>query len=109
LKKNYLVFLFVLFTALSGTVLLGEISIFTHVDLNILGHLLKGEYGLFEVQFYVLMPLTYISFGAYYGLFHIRLAGLYGLYDHHHTDAPSLMFGSINFSRVSFPLAYNFL
>jgi hypothetical protein len=80
-----------MFAGLSCIVLLGEISIFTHIDINILGHLLKGEYGLISIQvkliefkclkFFVLMPLTYLSFGAYYGLFHIRLAGLYGLYN----------------------------
>jgi hypothetical protein len=50
LKRVYLVSLFAVFTLLSLIVLLGEISIFTHVDINILAHLLQDDYGFIRVQ-----------------------------------------------------------
>jgi hypothetical protein len=37
-------------------------------------------------------------------MFRIKIAGCYGLYDDHQTDAPSLLFATINFSRVAAPL-----
>lgn len=35
---------------LSVVVLLGEISIFTHIDYNVFGHLLSEDYSFFHVQ-----------------------------------------------------------
>ena len=56
-----------------------------------------------------MIPLLYLCFAVFVGLFNIRLAGFFGLYKHHQTDGPSLMFSSLNFSRVSAPLCFNFL
>lgn len=39
----------------------------------------------------------------------MRLAGFYGLYSNHQTDAPSLIFLALNLSRVANPLCYNYL
>ena len=39
----------------------------------------------------------------------MRLAGFYGLYSNHQTDAPSLIFLALNLSRVAAPLCYNYL
>lgn len=50
-----------------------------------------------------------MAFAVFVGLFNLKLAGFYGLYKHHQTDGPSLMFSSLNFSRVSAPLCFNFL
>ena len=61
------------------------------------------------MQIGILLPLLYISFCTYYGLFKIQYSGFYCFYKHHNTDAPSLLFGSINFSRVSIALCTNFL
>lgn len=43
------------------------------------------------------------------GFFNMKLSGFFGLYKDHQTDAPSLLFSSINFARVSAPLCFNFL
>eukprot|EP01016_Furgasonia_blochmanni_P050326 TRINITY_DN7766_c0_g1_i3.p2 TRINITY_DN7766_c0_g1~~TRINITY_DN7766_c0_g1_i3.p2 ORF type:complete len:188 (-),score=52.49 TRINITY_DN7766_c0_g1_i3:221-784(-) len=39
----------------------------------------------------------------------MKLSGLYGLYYHHLTDSPSLIFAAINFARVTAPICFNFL
>ncbi|EGR28925.1 lmbr1-like conserved region family protein, putative [Ichthyophthirius multifiliis] len=57
----------------------------------------------------IIIPLIYISYCAFYGLFIFKFAGSYGLYNNKQTDAASLMFFSINFSRVSAPIAYNYI
>ena len=38
------------------------------------------------------MPMLFIAVAVYVGLFNIKLAGFFGLYSHHQTDAPSLLF-----------------
>ena len=62
LKKIYLVSLFILFTTLSIGVLLGEISIFTNVDLNIFAHMLKDDYGFLRVQVICFLTVNKIDF-----------------------------------------------
>jgi hypothetical protein len=44
---------------------------------------------------------------VYYSLFKLKLSNLYGLY-RKGSDGPSLMFATINFSRVAAPLVVNF-
>lgn len=36
-----------------------------------------------------------MMFCTYYGLFAMKISGLISFNKHHHTDAPSLMFGSM--------------
>ena len=61
------------------------------------------------IQIWLLTPLSYIAVCVYFGLFSMRLAGFYGLYSNHQTDAPSLIFLALNLSRVATPLCYNYL
>ncbi|EGR30759.1 lmbr1-like conserved region family protein, putative [Ichthyophthirius multifiliis] len=68
---------------------------------------LLANFYIFDIL--VLIPLIYISICVYYGLFKVKIFGLFGLYKYHQTDAPSLMFYSINFARVSAPISYNYL
>lgn len=95
LKKYFQLSLFCVFSLLSIMLVLAEISIFTHIDLNVLGHILRADYGFVNTQVVSLVPMVYIAVCTFYGLFHIKFAGLYGFYAHQHTDSPSLMFGSM--------------
>ena len=45
---------------------------------------------------------------VYYSLFRLKLFNVYGLFKHH-SDGPSLMFATINFSRVGVAIVLNFL
>lgn len=51
--------------------------------------------------------LSFISYLAYYSLFKLKFSTLYGLYKHG-SDGPSLMFATINFSRIGVALVINF-
>ena len=109
----------------SMIVILSEVTLFLQVDLSVFGNLIKlcqgfvetevpYEFNLISISFYLkqiftLIPLLYISFAVFVGLFNLKLSGFFGLYKHHQTDGPSLMFSSLNFSRVSAPLCFNFL
>eukprot|EP00825_Cyclidium_porcatum_P025509 TRINITY_DN27709_c0_g1_i2.p2 TRINITY_DN27709_c0_g1~~TRINITY_DN27709_c0_g1_i2.p2 ORF type:complete len:206 (-),score=24.91 TRINITY_DN27709_c0_g1_i2:54-671(-) len=50
-----------------------------------------------------------MSYCIFYGLFNMKVAGFFGLYRNQNTDSPSLLFGSINFMRVSAPICANFI
>ena len=53
--------------------------------------------------------MVFMAFIITYGLFRLRINGLFGLYDNNMTDGISLIFATINFSRVSYPMSYNYL
>ncbi len=57
----------------------------------------------------VSIPMVVLIFIVTYGLFRLRINGLFGLYSNGQTDGVSLIFAAINFSRVSYPLSYNYL
>jgi hypothetical protein len=98
---------------MSIIVLVSEVSLFWDSDYSILGwfvNLLLGfELSVIGVQVVTVLPLLFIIFNVYYGLFRLKISGFFGLYPNHHTDAASLLFASINFSRVAAPLCYNYL
>jgi hypothetical protein len=48
-----------------------------------------------------------ISYMVYYSLFRIKLSNLYGMYIGG-SDGPSIMFATINFSRVGVVIVLNF-
>lgn len=79
------------------------------MKINVFDFLVSPKASYWETQLVIFIPLTYITFCVYYGLFHMKIGGLFGFYKNHHTDGTSLMFGSINFLRVSAPICYNFL
>jgi len=96
--------------AASALVFVAEILNFGNLHiLNIESFVVSGSGAVAKSQVLCLIPLFYISVCVYVALFNMKLAGRYGLYPNNHTDAPSLVFFSVNFSRVSAPLVLNFL
>jgi len=70
-----------IFLGFSIIVLLGEISIFSGYRLiNILGFFLNKDENFTGTWFLSLMPICYLAVCVYYGLFHMKLAGLFGFY-----------------------------
>ena len=126
IKKAYLVSLSIIFTTLSVVVLLGEISIFTHVDLNVFGHLLKDDFGFVRVQvaFYIIIFRLWLS--SHWSIYLSVPTMDYSISDwldcmgstktitqillvYYSVRCIRLYQSWSNFSSVSFPLAYNFL
>ena len=56
----------------------------------------------------IFITICFISYTVYYSLFRIKLSHTYGLY-RNGSDGPSLMFTTINFSRVGVAIVLNFL
>ncbi|CAD8048081.1 unnamed protein product [Paramecium sonneborni] len=109
IKPQLKIIISLIFGILSILVLISEVTIFMGTQITIFGLPLRYVNGLLSISFFSFIPLLYIAFCVYYGLFRIRIQGFYGLYGDHQTDAPSLMFATINFSRVGAPLCQNFL
>jgi hypothetical protein len=55
----------------------------------------------------VFIVIVFITYMVNYSLFRLKLANLYGLY-HKNSDGPSLMFATVNFSRVGVVIVLNF-
>lgn len=55
----------------------------------------------------VFIVIGLISYMVYYSLFRIKLSNLYGMYEGG-SDGPSIMFATINFSRVGVAIVLNF-
>lgn len=55
----------------------------------------------------VFIVIVFITYMVNYSLFRLKLANLYGLYQKN-SDGPSLMFATVNFSRVGVAIVLNF-
>ena len=51
--------------------------------------------------------MGFIIYMSNYALFRLKLANLYGLY-RKESDGPSLMFATVNFSRIGIAIVFNF-
>lgn len=101
--------LFVMVTLLSIVVFIGEVSTFIPAV-----EAANALYYLNEIPspatVYLLnsLLLLYIVYIISHSVFEMKVFGLYSLHRHHSTAA-SLLFTSVNLSRVSYPLCYNYL
>lgn len=97
----------ILFGIGSLIVLISETQVFLTPNSSLLGYLLNVE-SLQLLRIFTLLTITFIAYMVYYSLFRIKLAYTYGLYQKC-SDGPSLMFATINFSRVGVAIVFNFL
>lgn len=99
----------ILLVAFSVSVVWSEVFFWVDaVDLSIFSWLFKWN-TRFEIQwFFALLPLLYICICAYWSLFRFKLFNLYQLIPHS-SDASSLLFNVMYISRLTAPIAYNFL
>lgn len=117
LKRKLLRILAIVLGLLSIIVVISESTSFIKIslfnDVTILGLFIKmivsSGISYHLVNIVLLIPLVFMSFNVYYGIFKFNVTGFYGLYPNHNTDSISLLFTSINFSRVGAPLCLNFL
>lgn len=61
----------------------------------------------YSIRVAVLIVLCYITYMVNYSLFRLKFSNIYGLYKKA-SDGPSLMFATVNFSRVSVATIVNF-
>lgn len=65
------------------------------INFNILSSVILSIRDTTFTNIILLVLLTYMMFCVYYGLFSMKISGLISFNSKHHTDAPSLMFGSV--------------
>lgn len=101
--KRLLAALIYLFTLM---LLVSETQVFLSTRESVLSYFLKIK-DLQLLRFLCLFILALITYLSYYSLFRLKLSNIYGLYKKS-SDGPSLMFATINFSRIGAALVINF-
>lgn len=86
--------------------LIAETQVFLTQKSSILAALLRIDN--FEIlRIVVFIVMVFIMYMVNYSLFRLKLSNLYGLYPKD-SDGPSLMFATVNFSRVGVVIVLNF-
>lgn len=98
--------MFLLTTLFSILIVAGEVSIFLFSsDSSYIKEIFVHEFDNFFVTTIVIMiPLGYLSFCTFYGLFHVKIYDLYELHKNHQTDSFSLNFSGTLLTRLAPPL-----
>merc|ERR1719296_207784 len=76
---------------------------------SLLALLFTSSHGFLVTQALCFVPLGYMVLVAYWSLFRLKIAGLYGLYDGQNTDTGSLLWCASVLTRITAPLCYHFL
>jgi len=63
----------IVFAAFSIAILLGELDLFLDMNLSIFEVLIYNNSSYFSILFNSLIPLSYITFCVYYGLFSMKI------------------------------------
>lgn len=103
--------MFLIASTFSIIIVFGEISIFLFKSSSsVIRDLFVNNFDNFLLTTIVIMvPLGYLCFCTFYGIFHIKIFGLYALHPNHHTDAFSLNLSATLLTRLAPPLCYNFI
>lgn len=75
-------------------------------DSSLLAYLLLID-NIKTIRVCVFIVIGFIIYMANYSLFRLKLANLYGLY-YKESDGASLMFATVNFSRIGVAIVLNF-
>merc|ERR1719401_489566 len=81
----------------------------TTLNLSLLSLLFLHNHGAVMTQVLCAVPLGYMVCTAYWSVFRLKIAGLYGLYSDHNTDVGSLLWCAYSLARLALPLCYHFL
>lgn len=87
-------------------IVMGEFSIMFQLNFR----LITAESGALSIQYIlVVLLLFYLTLTTYYGLFNIRISGLYSLDPSGRTDGYSLLQSAMRLTALAAPLCFNFL
>lgn len=95
----------------SVVIVLGQLTILNKggFTLSLLSLFFHQDHGVALTQALCILPLGYMACTAYWSVFRLKIAGWYGLYGDHNTDACSLLWCSYALARLAMPLCYHFL
>ena len=94
---------------LSLTIVLSEITLYLNINVSLVGMLVETSIkNLFCIHILTVLPLAFLFYACLYGMFNLKISGLFGMYKNKQTDSTSLLFMSSFMCRVGFPLCINF-
>ncbi len=95
---------------LSLATTLSEFTLYLNINVSIIGMLVNtSSDSVFLVHIITVIPLGFLFYACLFGMFNLKIAGLFGMYKNNHTDATSLLFMSSFMCRIGFPLCINFV
>eukprot|EP00439_Symbiodinium_sp_Y106_P055752 s409_g7.t1 len=93
--------------ALSAAIVVGQLTMFREDwSMSLLAHFFDGSVGFMGTQVTATIALAYMVCTAYWSVFRLKIAGWYGLYGNHNTDAGSLLWCASLMARLSAPLCH---
>lgn len=112
--QQYVYFILgLLFALFSFMIVVGEMTIFFHQDSTQKEETIIKTFffktGYLSTNVTILIPLSYLCACTFYGLFKIKIFGIFSLNSHKQTDAFSLVMCSTIVTRLIPVLCYNFL
>lgn len=99
----------VILALFSCFVVLGELTLFVEAPVGVFPIMFENSSGDIGTQLLCMIPLSFMVFTTYFGLFNLKLQGMYGLYPHNNTDPHNLTWSASFMARLASPLCYNFL
>eukprot|EP00419_Tripos_fusus_P000395 CAMPEP_0172674658 /NCGR_PEP_ID=MMETSP1074-20121228/12853_1 /TAXON_ID=2916 /ORGANISM="Ceratium fusus, Strain PA161109" /LENGTH=528 /DNA_ID=CAMNT_0013492081 /DNA_START=337 /DNA_END=1923 /DNA_ORIENTATION=+ len=111
LRARVLLVLSYLSAMLSAVIVLGQLTMFAQGkwSLSLLSLLFHGNHGPWLTQILCFVPLSYMTYTAYFSIFRLKISGFFGLYGNHNTDTGSLLWCASVLARLVAPLCYHFL
>ena len=94
---------------MSLATILSEITLYTKINFSLFGMFMDVSDSLFIVHLLTIVPSIFIFISCLFGLFNLRISGVYGMYKNNHTDSTSLLFLSGFMCRVGIPMCINFV
>lgn len=93
---------------LSILMVVAEMTIFLEVNLSVFGIMINKSDNFYSIITLTMIPLIYLINTTMYSLFHLKLSGVYGVYNNKQTDSESMIILTNLMCRIAFPLALNF-
>lgn len=93
----------------SLAIILSEITLFLDMPLSVFSYVLERCNSILTMNITVLLPLIFLFLTSLYGLFKIKIYGIYHISKSQNTDASSLLFLTSFICKIGYPLCLNFV
>jgi len=93
----------------SAAIILSEITLFLDMPLSVFSFFLEKTNSILTMNIMVLLPLIFLFLTSLYGLFNLKIYGIYHISKSQNTDASSLLFLTSFICKIGYPLCLNFV
>lgn len=95
--------------ALTLIMIVSEVTLFIDIKLCVFAYIIENSKNIYLINLFVIIPLLYTTICSLYGIFNLKVYGIYHISNSKNTDANSLLFLSGFMCRIGFPVCYNYL